>query len=95
MSYFRPLRWCLSPSDTGWNGLSLAPMALPKTDNSEERKTASVYPLAVFFVVEMGGRSKLLAGVGVDSVDGTERVDERGTSVHGHGNTEGLGDFFF
>jgi len=31
--------------------------------------------------------------VGVDGVEGAEGVDEGGASVHGHGYTEGFGDF--
>lgn len=30
----------------------------------------------------------------VDSVHGAEGIDEGGASVHGHGYTEGFGDFF-
>jgi len=32
-------------------------------------------------------------GVGVDGVHGAERVDKGGAGVHGHGDTQGFGDF--
>lgn len=33
--------------------------------------------------------------MGLDGIEGAEGVDERGTGVHGHSNTEGFGDFLF
>jgi len=32
-------------------------------------------------------------GVGIHGVEGAERVDESGSGVHGHGDTEGFGNF--
>ena len=34
-------------------------------------------------------------GMGIDGIQGAERVDQSGACVHGHGNAEGFGDFLF
>ena len=33
--------------------------------------------------------------MGIDGIQGAERVDQSGACVHGHGNSEGLGYFLF
>jgi hypothetical protein len=45
--------------------------------------------------LQTGRWSLGFAGVGLDGVEGAERVDEGGTGVHGHGDAEGFGDFLF